>query len=157
MPKVQRCPIEIDPVAIDRITRLMREQLVSGDVAARKAHGSSRRGRDHRIGTQNPNYRQSHERGGGVATLDARAGCSVMTETIIPFARRHDDASWTPNEEQEYLFEVHCRLVEALANAERGSEENPVLLSVEDIMQLCRLIEDRLGVAWVTDDLGADE
>jgi hypothetical protein len=29
--------IEIDPVAIDRFTRLMRQQLVSGDVAARKA------------------------------------------------------------------------------------------------------------------------
>jgi hypothetical protein len=34
-------PIEIDPVAIDRFARLMREQLLSGDVAARKAYLSS--------------------------------------------------------------------------------------------------------------------
>jgi hypothetical protein len=34
-------PIEIDPVAIDRFARLMREQLVSGDVAARKAYLSA--------------------------------------------------------------------------------------------------------------------
>jgi site-specific DNA recombinase len=31
-------PVEIDPVAIERFTRLMREQLISGDVAARKAY-----------------------------------------------------------------------------------------------------------------------
>ncbi|MBN9041751.1 MAG: zinc ribbon domain-containing protein [Rhizobiales bacterium] len=36
--KSSTVPIEIDPVAIDRFTRLMREQLVSGDVAARKAY-----------------------------------------------------------------------------------------------------------------------
>ena len=34
-------PIEIDPVAIDRFTRLTREQLISGDVAARKAYRAS--------------------------------------------------------------------------------------------------------------------
>lgn len=34
-------PIEIDPVAINRFSRLMREQLVSGDVAARKAYLSA--------------------------------------------------------------------------------------------------------------------
>jgi site-specific DNA recombinase len=34
-------PIEIDPVAIDRFARLMREQLISGDVAARKAYLSA--------------------------------------------------------------------------------------------------------------------
>lgn len=34
-------PVEIDPVAIERFTRLMREQLVSGDVAARKAYLSA--------------------------------------------------------------------------------------------------------------------
>ncbi len=39
--KSSAVPIEIDPVAIDRFTRLMREQLVSGDVAARKAYLSA--------------------------------------------------------------------------------------------------------------------
>jgi DNA invertase Pin-like site-specific DNA recombinase len=39
--KSSALPIEIDPVAIDRFTRLMREQLVSGDVAARKAYLSA--------------------------------------------------------------------------------------------------------------------
>jgi len=34
-------PVEVDPVAIERFTRLMREQLVSGDVAARKAYLSA--------------------------------------------------------------------------------------------------------------------
>jgi site-specific DNA recombinase len=34
-------PVQIDPIAIDRFTRLMREQLVSGDVAARKAYLAS--------------------------------------------------------------------------------------------------------------------
>ncbi|MGY3134344.1 hypothetical protein ACVMIH_004765 [Bradyrhizobium sp. USDA 4503] len=34
-------PIQIDPIAIDRFTRLMRQQLVSGDVAARKAYLAS--------------------------------------------------------------------------------------------------------------------
>ena len=34
-------PIEINPIAVDRFTRLMREQLVSGDVAARKAYLSA--------------------------------------------------------------------------------------------------------------------
>ncbi|MDB5616353.1 hypothetical protein [Tardiphaga sp.] len=34
-------PVEIDPVAIERFTRLMREQLVSGDVTARKAYLSA--------------------------------------------------------------------------------------------------------------------
>ncbi|WP_371420442.1 recombinase family protein, partial [Tardiphaga sp.] len=34
-------PVEIDPVAIERFTRLMREQLVFGDVAARKAYLSA--------------------------------------------------------------------------------------------------------------------
>ena len=35
--KSSALPIEVDSVAVDRFTRLMREQLVSGDVAARKA------------------------------------------------------------------------------------------------------------------------
>jgi site-specific DNA recombinase len=39
--KSSGAPIEIDPVAVDRFTRLMREQLISGDVAARKAYLSS--------------------------------------------------------------------------------------------------------------------
>ena len=39
--KSSTSPIEIDPIAIDRFTRLMREQLTSGDVAARKAYLSS--------------------------------------------------------------------------------------------------------------------
>jgi site-specific DNA recombinase len=34
-------PIEIDPVVIERFTRLMRERLVSGDAAARKAYLSA--------------------------------------------------------------------------------------------------------------------
>jgi site-specific DNA recombinase len=34
-------PVEIDPVAIDQFSRLMREQLTSGDVAARKAYLST--------------------------------------------------------------------------------------------------------------------
>lgn len=34
-------PIEIDPVAINRFSRLMREQLVSGDAAASKAYLSA--------------------------------------------------------------------------------------------------------------------
>ncbi len=39
--KSSTSPIEIDPIAIDRFTQLMREQLTSGDVAARKAYLSS--------------------------------------------------------------------------------------------------------------------
>jgi hypothetical protein len=39
--KSRALPVQIDPVAIDRFTRLMREQLVSGDVAARKAYLAS--------------------------------------------------------------------------------------------------------------------
>lgn len=39
--KSSALPIEIDPVAVERFTRLMREQLVSGDVAARKAYLSA--------------------------------------------------------------------------------------------------------------------
>lgn len=39
--KSSALPIEIDPVAVDRFTRLMRELLVSGDVAARKAYLSA--------------------------------------------------------------------------------------------------------------------
>ena len=39
--KSSAAPIEIDPVAVDRFIRLMREQLVSGDVAARKAYLSA--------------------------------------------------------------------------------------------------------------------
>ena len=39
--KSSAIPIEIDPVAVDRFTRLMREQLVSGDVSARKAYLSA--------------------------------------------------------------------------------------------------------------------
>jgi hypothetical protein len=39
--KSSATPIEIDPIAIDRSTRLMREQLTSGDVAARKAYLAS--------------------------------------------------------------------------------------------------------------------
>jgi hypothetical protein len=34
-------PIEIDPAVIERFTRLMREKLVSGDAAARKAYLSA--------------------------------------------------------------------------------------------------------------------
>ena len=39
--KSSAVPIEIDPIAIDRFTRLMRERLVDGDVAARKAYLSA--------------------------------------------------------------------------------------------------------------------
>lgn len=34
-------PVAIDPVGIDQFTRLMRQQLVSGDVAARKDYRAS--------------------------------------------------------------------------------------------------------------------
>ena len=39
--KSSASPIEIDPLAIDRFSRLMRDQLTSGEVAARKAYLSS--------------------------------------------------------------------------------------------------------------------
>ncbi len=39
--KSSALPVQIDPIAIDRFTRLMREQLISGDVAARKAYLAS--------------------------------------------------------------------------------------------------------------------
>jgi site-specific DNA recombinase len=39
--KSSALPLQIDPIAIDRFTRLMREQLISGDVAARKAYLAS--------------------------------------------------------------------------------------------------------------------
>ena len=39
--KSSALPVKIDPVAIDRFTRLMREELISGDVAARKAYLAS--------------------------------------------------------------------------------------------------------------------
>jgi site-specific DNA recombinase len=39
--KTSTLPIEIDPVIIERFTRLMRERLVSGDAAARKAYLSA--------------------------------------------------------------------------------------------------------------------
>jgi site-specific DNA recombinase len=39
--KSSATPVEIDPVAIARFTSLMREQLVSGDVAARKPYLAS--------------------------------------------------------------------------------------------------------------------
>lgn len=39
--KSSAVPIEIDPIAIDRFTRLMRERLIEGDVAARKAYLSA--------------------------------------------------------------------------------------------------------------------
>ena len=39
--KSSAAPIEIDPIAVDRFIRLMREQLVSGDVAARKTYLSA--------------------------------------------------------------------------------------------------------------------
>jgi hypothetical protein len=39
--KSSAIPVQIDPVAIDRFTRLMREQLISNDVAALKAYLAS--------------------------------------------------------------------------------------------------------------------
>ncbi len=39
--KTSASPVEFDPLAVDRFSRLMREQLTSGDVAARKAYLAS--------------------------------------------------------------------------------------------------------------------
>jgi site-specific DNA recombinase len=66
-------PIEIDAVAIERFTRLMREQLTSGEVAARKAYFGAIvdrivvSERTIRIMGSNDNIRSTFGPGGGIA------------------------------------------------------------------------------------------
>lgn len=55
---------------------------------------------------------------------------------------------WTQTQQEADLADIHARLVEALK-----SEHLTVKLSIDDIMQLGELIEQRLGPDWFDDDL----
>jgi len=69
-----------------------------------------------------------------------------VTAQVIPFRGRNTDrGAWTEEEWLEDLADLHARLMEAFTNERSDPDEIAVTLSIDDMMQLCELIEQRLG------------
>jgi len=70
-----------------------------------------------------------------------------MSEKVIPFRFR------TPEQwHQDSLFDLHCRLSDALAKDRKQIDLIRVVLSIDDVMNLCQLIEDKLPVRLFDND-----
>lgn len=69
-----------------------------------------------------------------------------MSAEIIPFPD-----GWTPEQQDESLFDLHTRLMEHLAHDKPDKGEG-LVLSIDDVVQLCELIEQRLGPDLFDDD-----
>lgn len=68
-----------------------------------------------------------------------------MSADIVPFPDE-----WTPEQQEQDLLDLHQRLSQALLLG----PDPTVQLSIDDIMQLCELIEQRLGPDWFDDEPG---
>jgi len=68
-----------------------------------------------------------------------------VTGKIIQFPRRPDDGAWTEEEWLDDLADLHERLMDAFTDERADADEIAVTLSIDDMMQLCELIEQRLG------------
>ena len=72
-----------------------------------------------------------------------------MTEDkVTPFPALGE---WTVEQQEADLLDLYERLTEHLAQDKPFNGE-PFALSIDDVMQLCELIEERLGPAYFADE-----
>jgi hypothetical protein len=70
-------------------------------------------------------------------------GAEVMGKVVqFPDPR---GASMTEDEWQESLLDLHDRLCSALTKERKQIDNIRMVLSIDDVMGLCQLIEDELG------------
>ena len=70
-----------------------------------------------------------------------------MSGKVIEFPFR------TPEQwHQDSLFDLHCRLAEALAKDRKQIDLVRMVLSIDDVMNLCQLIEDKIGPRFFDND-----
>lgn len=72
-----------------------------------------------------------------------------MSGNVVQFPSIGD--AITPEEEQDHLDDLHSRLVHALMTKQRIPDRIRMVLSIDDVMFLCELIEQKLGPEWFAD------
>lgn len=58
---------------------------------------------------------------------------------------------WTVEQQEEDLLDLHRRLMEHLAQ-DKPHKGEAISLTIDDVMQLCEMIEERLGAEWFNDE-----
>lgn len=74
-----------------------------------------------------------------------------MIGKIIQFPDPRGDGM-TPEQWHEGLLFLHGRLMGALAKDRKQIDSVRMVLSIDDVMDLCQVIEDKLGPDWFSDD-----
>lgn len=74
-----------------------------------------------------------------------------MTGSVINFPTRED--GMTDEQWREGLLHLHERLSAALAKDRKQIDSIRIVLSIDDVMDLCQVIEDKLGPEWFSDDV----
>lgn len=74
-----------------------------------------------------------------------------MSGKVIQFPGQSDGPR-TPQQWHEDLLDLHGRLSDALAKDRKQIDLVRMVLSIDDVMDLCRLIEDKLGPRFFDHD-----
>lgn len=70
-----------------------------------------------------------------------------MIGKIIQFPNAHGDGL-TLEQWHDGLLVLHGRLMDALTKERKQIDSIRMVLSIDDVMDLCQVIEDKLGPEW---------
>ena len=65
-----------------------------------------------------------------------------MSGSVIPFPSPKHDQPWTEEEWREFMIDLHERLRDALMNDQDHDMLITVTLDIDEVMELCQLIEN---------------
>ncbi len=75
-----------------------------------------------------------------------------MASNIVSFPAKRDDDATSQEEWEDHLIDLHDRLVQAMVFKQRIPDRIRMVLSIDDVFELCRMIEQEIGPEHFSED-----